>query len=335
MRIVVALGGNALLQRGEPMTAAAQHTNIRIAAAALADLARDHQIIVAHGNGPQVGLLALQGAAYDPETPWPLDILGAETEGMIGYLIEQELMNALPDGARCATLLSRVEVDANDPAFDAPSKPIGPVYTQEQATQAEADHDWTMVTEAKGARRRVVPSPLPLRILGLDAIRALMDAGHIVICAGGGGIPVRRSATGQMEGVEAVIDKDRTAALLARDLNADALLLLTDVRAVFENWGTATQHAIGKTTPKALNELRLAPGSMGPKVAAACAFVTQSGGVAGIGRLQEARAILEGQAGTRIFPETAKIRQSIANNPKSAEPGKPVSVWINEGGAIL
>jgi carbamate kinase len=306
MRVVVALGGNALLQRGEPMTASAQHTNIRIAAQALADLARDHQIVVAHGNGPQVGLLALQGAAYDPNTPWPLDILGAETEGMIGYLIEQELMNALPDGAHCATLLSRVEVDAADPAFDSPSKPIGPVYTDTEAEQATSDHGWTMVTEAKGKRRRVVPSPLPQKILGLEAIQALMRADHVVICAGGGGIPVRRTATGQMEGVEAVIDKDRTAALLARDLKADALLLLTDVSSVFENWGTADQLEIGRTTPSALEELSLAPGSMGPKVAAACAFVRESGGFAGIGQLQDAPAILEGHAGTRVLADAAK-----------------------------
>jgi carbamate kinase len=186
MRVVVALGGNALLQRGQPMTALAQHTNVRVAAKALADLARDHQIIVAHGNGPQVGLLALQGAAYDPAKPWPLDVLGAETEGMIGYLIEQELMNALPKGARCATLLSRVEVDAADPAVEKPSKPIGPVYSAAEAAQAASDHGWAMVTEAAGGIRRVVPSPLPQRIIGLDAIKVLLDAGHTVICAGGG-----------------------------------------------------------------------------------------------------------------------------------------------------
>lgn len=301
MRVVVALGGNALLRRGEPMTAAAQRANVKIAATALADLARDHQIVIAHGNGPQVGLLALQGSAYDATTPWPLDVLGAETEGMIGYLIEQELMNALPEGAHCATLLSRVEVDAKDPAFDNPSKPIGPVYSEEEAAQVAGDHDWAMVTEGSGGRRRVVPSPLPLRILGLEAIRALMDADHIVICAGGGGIPVRRGTDGQMEGVEAVIGKDRTAALLAHDLKADALLLLTDVSAVFQNWGEADQHEIGRTTPTALEALSLAPGSMGPKVAAACAFVRQSGAIAGIGQLQDARAILEGVAGTRVF----------------------------------
>ncbi len=329
MRVVVALGGNALLRRGEPMTPEAQRTNVRIAALALADLARDHQIVVAHGNGPQVGLLALQGAAYDADTPWPLDVLGAETEGMIGYLIEQELLNALPQGSRCATLLSRVEVDANDPAFDAPTKPIGPVYSAIEADKAKTDHDWNMVTEASGGLRRVVPSPLPLRILGLDAIKVLLDADHIVICAGGGGIPVRRNSQGDMEGVEAVIDKDRTAALLALDLHADALLLLTDVSAVFCDWGTSDQREIGKTTPSALDALDLAPGSMGPKVTAASAFVRASGKIAGIGQLSEARAILDGMAGTRVLPDPAKNNRSAASHlktSKNARADKPISV---------
>lgn len=306
MRIVVALGGNALLQRGEPMTASAQLDNVRIAAKALADLAQDHQIIVAHGNGPQVGLLALQGAAYDPRKPWPLDVLGAETDGMIGYMIEQELMNALPKGAKCATLLSRVEVDPDDPNFDKPSKPVGPVYSEKEAKQAERDHGWSMVTEAKGGRRRVVPSPLPLRILGLDAVNALLDADHCVICAGGGGIPVKRNARGKMEGVEAVIDKDRTATLLALGLKADALLLLTDVDAVFQDYGSPNQVAIGETSPEALKGLELEPGSMGPKVAAASAFVTAGGKLAGIGRLTDARVILEGHAGTRVLADRGK-----------------------------
>lgn len=300
------------------MTAAAQATNVRIAAIALADLARDHQIVVAHGNGPQVGLLALQGAAYDPATPWPLDVLGAETEGMIGYLIEQELMNALPEGSQCATLLSRVEVDAKDPAFAEPAKPIGPVYTKAEAAQAVRDHGWKMVTEASGGQRRVVPSPLPLRIVGLTAIRVLLDAGHTVICAGGGGIPVMRNAEGKMTGVEAVIDKDRTSALLALGLEADALLLLTDVAAVFRHFGRDDQAAIGDTTPGALNELDLAPGSMGPKVGAAAAFVRASGKRAGIGRLSDARAILEGQAGTRVLPDTASGDQNAPSGPKAS-----------------
>lgn len=303
MRVVVALGGNALLQRGQPMTASAQATNVRIAARALADLARDHQIIVAHGNGPQVGLLALQGSAYDPATPWPLDVLGAETEGMIGYLIEQELMNALPEGSRCATLLSRVEVDAKDPAFDTPSKPIGPVYSADEAAQAVRNHGWNMTTEAAGGMRRVVPSPLPLRIIGLDAIKALLNTRHIVICAGGGGIPVMRNANGEMEGVEAVIDKDRTSALLAQDLEADALLLLTDVAGVYHNFGEPDQHLIEQTTPGAITQLDLPRGSMGPKVAAAASFAKTTGKLAGIGQLTDARAILEGTAGTRVLPK--------------------------------
>ena len=308
MLLVVALGGNALLRRNEPMTASAQSANVRIAAIALADLARDHQIVIAHGNGPQVGLLALQGAAYDPSKPWPLDVLGAETEGMIGYLIEQELMNALPKGSHCTTLLSRVEVDPADPAFKAPSKPIGPVYSAIEAAQAEKDHGWALVTEASGGLRRVVPSPLPLRILGLDAIKVLLDAGHSVICAGGGGIPVVRNSDGAMEGVEAVIDKDRTAALLASDLKAESLLLLTDVAAVFQDYGCPNQRAIGATTADALDKLDLAPGSMGPKVAAASAFVRTSGKLAGIGRLIDARAILESRAGTRVLPDAVNLR---------------------------
>lgn len=306
MRIVVALGGNALLRRGEPLTVAVQRTNVRIAALALADLARDHEIIVAHGNGPQVGLLALQGASYDPQKPWPLDVLGAETDGMIGYLIEQELMNALPKGSHCATLLSRVEVDPKDPAFGTPSKPIGPVYTDTEAAQAASDHGWQMVQEANGGMRRIVPSPLPLRIIGLDAIKVLLDAKHIVICAGGGGIPVTRNASGDMEGVEAVIDKDRTSSLLALGLGADALLLLTDVPAVYRDFGAPTQSAISTTTPAKLSNLDLPPGSMGPKVAAAVAFATASGKLAGIGQLTDARAILEGRAGTRVLAEQPK-----------------------------
>ncbi|MBC7675562.1 MAG: carbamate kinase [Rhodoferax sp.] len=312
MRIVVALGGNALLKRGEPMTYDAQRTNVRIAAVALADLARAHQIIVAHGNGPQVGLLALQAASYAPQTLWPLDVLGAETEGMIGYLIEQELMNALPAGVECATLLTRVEVNRQDPAFDQPTKPIGPVYTAEEAKLVRAEHTWSMVSEPKGGLRRVVPSPLPQRILGLAAIKLLVEAGVCVICAGGGGIPVVRNDMGGMEGVEAVIDKDRTAALLAQDLKADALLMLTDVAAVMRDFGTPTEAAIRNTTPDTLDMMTFAAGSMGPKIAAANAFVRAGGALAGIGTLQDARAILEGRAGTQIRLDVAETRAKYA-----------------------
>ncbi len=300
MRIVVALGGNALLKRGQPMTPEAQHTNVRIAAVALADLARDHTIIVAHGNGPQVGLMALQAAAYAPGTPWPLDILGAETEGMIGYLLEQELMNAQPPGTDCATLLTRVLVDPDDPAFGQPTKPIGPIYSLADGQSAQAQHHWAMVEESKGQLRRVVPSPLPVEILGLGPIRLLVEAGVCVVCAGGGGIPVVRRQDGRMEGVEAVIDKDRTASLLARALGADALLMLTDVDAVYRDWGRPDQSPIATITPDALDGMEFAAGSMAPKIAAACDFVRAGGALAGIGRLQDARHILEGQAGTQV-----------------------------------
>lgn len=312
MRIVVALGGNALLKRGEPMTAQAQHTNVRIAAAALADLARDHQIIVAHGNGPQVGLMALRAAAYAPETHWPLDILGAETEGMIGYLIEQELMNALPKGTDCATLLTRVEVDPADPAFDQPTKPIGPIYTADEARLMRAQHQWSMVTETDGHMRRVVPSPLPVAILGILPIRLLVEAGVCVICAGGGGIPVVRRPDGTMEGVEAVIDKDRTSALLAQTLRADMLLMLTDVGAVFRDWGGPKQAPIRQISADALDKISFAAGSMGPKITAACDFVRAGGALAGIGRLQDARAIVEDRAGTvvRLAQTAPKARLS-------------------------
>ena len=303
MRIVVALGGNALLKRGEPMTHLAQHTNVRVAAVALADLARDHQIIVAHGNGPQVGLMALQAAAYAPGTLWPLDVLGAETEGMIGYLIEQELMNALPPGSNVATLLTRVEVDPLDPAFGQPTKPIGPLYTAQEGKEVGAEHHWSMVSEASGSLRRVVPSPMPVAILGLEPIRLLVEAGVCVICAGGGGIPVIRNKAGQMEGVEAVIDKDRTAGLLALALHADVLLMLTDVEAVFSGWGTPDQVALAETSPGALDAMVFAPGSMGPKISAACAFVRAGGALAGIGRLADARGIVEGRAGTRVLAD--------------------------------
>ena len=321
MRIVVALGGNALLKRGQPMTYEAQRTNVRIAAVALADLAKDHQIVVAHGNGPQVGLLALQAASYAPQTLWPLDVLGAETEGMIGYLIEQELMNALPPGAQCATLLTRVEVDRQDPAFDQPTKPIGPVYTAEQGKIVGAEHLWSMVSDPKGGLRRVVPSPLPQRILGLAAIKLLVEAGVCVICAGGGGIPVVRNTTGGMEGVEAVIDKDRTAALLAQALEADALLMLTDVAAVMRDWGTPAEAAIKTITPDALDKMTFAAGSMGPKIAAASAFVRAGGTVAGIGTLADARAILEGRAGTQI-----RVKPLQAGTGQTPQPQQSGSV---------
>lgn len=308
MRVVVALGGNALLRRGEPMSAEVQRDNVRRAAASLAELVGDgHQLVVTHGNGPQVGLLALQAAAQKPDESYPLDILGAETEGMIGYLIEQELENALPDGPKVATLLTQVEVDPNDPAFARPTKPVGPVYSRAEAEEIAAVRGWTVAPD--GDRfRRVVPSPPPRHIPDVDLIGLLLEAGVIVICAGGGGIPVVRRADGSLIGVQAVIDKDRTAALLAEEVAADALLLLTDVDAVYLDWGTPRQRALRRVTVDEIAGERFAAGSMGPKVEAACSFVEHTGGVAGIGRLDQALTILRGTEGTQIVDGSSADR---------------------------
>ncbi len=297
MRIVVALGGNALLRRGERMTAENQRRNVRLAAAALAPLAREHALIVSHGNGPQVGLLALQAASYRNNDAYPLDILDAESEGMIGYLIEQELANLLP-GRRIATLLTQVEVDAADPAFRYPSKPIGPLYTAAEARRLAKERHWNIAPDGDGYRR-VVASPVPRRIFELGVIELLASQGVIVICAGGGGVPVVRRADGGLVGVEAVIDKDRASSLLARELRADALLMLTDVDGVYLDWDTPTARRLTRVSPAALREHTFAPGSMDPKVKAACEFA-EAGGFAGIGRLQDAAAILSGEAGTIV-----------------------------------
>lgn len=302
MLIVVALGGNALLKRGEPMTAEAQRVNVRTAAAALARLVEaGHRLVVTHGNGPQVGLLALQAAAYDASTAFPLDVLGAETEGMIGYLIEQELENVLAPGSKVATLLTQVEVAATDPAFKNPSKPVGPVYDEAEARHLARDRGWAIRADGAGFRR-VVPSPKPVTIPDVDVIRLLLDRSVTVICAGGGGIPVVRRDDGSLIGVEAVIDKDAASALLAENLGADALLLLTDVDAVYRDWGGGNQAAFGRVSPRDLAAYTFPAGSMGPKVAASCRFVERTGGLAGIGRLEDATAILDGKAGTVIVP---------------------------------
>ena len=299
MRVVVALGGNALLRRGEPLTPDNQRRNVRVAAEALAPLAQQHELVITHGNGPQVGLLALQGLAYRPEAVFPLDVLDAQTEGMIGYLIEQELENRLPNGCRCATLLTQIEVAPDDPAFQVPSKPIGPLYAPAEAQRLARQLGWSMAPDGEG-QRRVVPSPRPLGILELSVIELLIRQGVTVICAGGGGIPVVRRLDGSLIGVEAVIDKDMASALLAGDLKADACLMLTDVDAVYRDWGETPTRPIHHITSAELRGLAFAPGSMAPKVVAACDFVECTGGMAGIGALQDAAAILLGQAGTRI-----------------------------------
>jgi carbamate kinase len=309
MRVVVALGGNALLQRGQPLTAENQRANARIACEALAPLALEHELVVAHGNGPQVGLLALQGAAYKDVEVYPLDVLDAQTEGLIGYILEQELGNALPFEKHIATLLTMIEVDRSDPAFANPTKPIGPMYAQEEADALAAQKGWTFKPDADGFRR-VVPSPVPKRIFGIPAIRTLLEGSWIVICSGGGGIPTRYTDEPavpgrRLEGVEAVIDKDLASALLATDLEADALLIATDVDAVYANWGTPEQQPIRHATPAELSAGEFAAGSMGPKVRAACAFVEQTGGTAAIGSITEIDRLLRGETGTTIALATA------------------------------
>ena len=298
MLIAIALGGNALLRRTQKLEAEVQRRNIRTAAAAIAEVAREHAVVVTHGNGPQVGLLALQAEAYKRVQPYPLDVLGAETEGMIGYLIEQELGNQLP-GRQVATLLTQVEVSPDDPAFAHPTKPIGPLYTQVEGERLAVQRGWAVALDGD-AYRRVVPSPEPLRIIELSTIRLLVEAGVLVVCAGGGGIPVVVTAAGGIRGVEAVIDKDLAAALLAKELEADALLLLTDVDAVYTDWGTPAAQPLGEATPQQLRSYTWATGSMAPKVEAACRFVEATEGCAGIGRLEDAAAILAGKRGTIV-----------------------------------
>lgn len=299
MLVVAALGGNALLKRGEPLTAEAQRRNVRVAAKSLAAIVRaGHDLVVTHGNGPQVGLLALQGAAYRPEEAYPLDVLGAETEGMIGYIIEQELENALEHDRPVATLLTQVVVDGGDPAFAKPTKFVGPVYDRAEAETRAAAAGWSIAPDGD-KWRRVVPSPKPLEIPDLRIVQLLLKQGVVVICAGGGGIPVLRREDGSMIGIEAVIDKDAASALLARELGADALLLLTDVDAIYRDFGTEQAAPIRTLTVAEGRALDVPAGSMGPKLSAACDFA-ESGGISGIGRLSDAVAILDGTAGTGV-----------------------------------
>jgi carbamate kinase len=299
MRILVALGGNALLRRGEQMTAENQRKNVQIAAEALAPLGREHQLVISHGNGPQVGLLALQGAAYSEVSPYPLDVLGAQTEGMIGYMIEQELGNILPFEQPLATILSMVEVDPNDPAFDHPAKPIGPVYTREESERLAAEKGWTMAPDGDKFRR-VVPSPHPRRIFQLRPIKWLLEKGCIVICAGGGGIPTMYRPGRKLQGAEAVVDKDLASSLLARELEVDLFIMATDAGAVYLDWGKPTQRAIRRASPAALRDLQFPAGSMGPKIQAAIEFAEATGKTAAIGALHDIVAISEGRAGTIV-----------------------------------
>jgi carbamate kinase len=300
MRIVVALGGNALLQRGQPMTADMQRANVRIAAQQLAPVAAENELVVSHGNGPQVGLLALQGAAYDAANPYPLDVLGAETEGMIGYMIEQELGNLLPIDRPFATILTMIEVDPNDPAFKDPTKFIGPVYERAEAEALAAEKGWAIKQDGQ-KWRRVVASPTPKRIFEIRPIRWLLERGCVVVCTGGGGIPTMYQAgTRTLVGAEVVIDKDRASALLAEELEADVFVMATDVEAVYTDFGTPQQKAIGQITTAQVRSMTLPPGSMGPKVEAAADFAEKTGKRAAIGTLAQLGEVVAGNKGTQI-----------------------------------
>lgn len=299
MRIVVALGGNALLRRGEPMTAEAQRANVRIAAQALAAIQPNNELLITHGNGPQVGLLALQGNAYKPDELYPLDVLGAETEGMIGYMIEQELGNLLPADMPFATILTMVEVDRDDSGFKDPTKFIGPVYDEAESRRLSQEKGWAMKRDGE-KWRRVVASPMPKRIFEIRPIRWLLERGTVVIAAGGGGIPTAFDADRQLQGIEAVIDKDLCSELLAREVAADLFIMATDVEAVSVDWGKPTAKAIRRASPAAMRRFEFPAGSMGPKVDAACRFAEATGKCAAIGALKDLPSILRGRAGTTI-----------------------------------
>ncbi|MDI2132132.1 carbamate kinase [Yinghuangia seranimata] len=301
MRVVVALGGNAMLQRGDKPDADIQLANVRKAVRALAPIAEEHELVVTHGNGPQVGVLALQSAADTSLTvPYPFDVLGAETQGMIGYWLLQSLQNALPGRQVCA-LINQTLVSAADPAFQNPTKFVGTVYNEQDAKRLAAERGWTVKQDGE-YWRRVVPSPKPRRVVETRLIRQLLNSGAIAVCAGGGGVPVMRNETGQLVGVEAVVDKDLTASLLAEALEADALLLLTDVPRVMRHFGTPQAEEITSATPATLRAEQFPAGSMGPKVDAVCRFVEMTGDMAAIGSLDQAADILAGKAGTIVTP---------------------------------
>lgn len=298
--IVVALGGNALLRRSDPMTAEVQRANVRVAVRSLAPLAEEYNLVLAHGNGPQVGLLALQAAAYEAVEPYPLDVLGAQSQGMIAYMVEQELGNVLPPEKPIATLLTMVEVSLDDPAFGDPTKFVGPQYTQPEADELAERKGWHFKMDGDKPRR-VVPSPEPRRIFEIRPIRWLLERDTVVICAGGGGIPTAFSEDGTvLAGVEAVIDKDLASELLARELDAHLFVMATDTDGVYADWGTPQQRLLGWVTPEKLDTYSFAAGSMGPKVEAAKRFVKTTGRRAAIGCLEDIARIVEGKAGTNV-----------------------------------
>jgi carbamate kinase len=306
MRVVVALGGNALLQRGQELNAENQRENIRVAAGQLAEVHENHELVIAHGNGPQVGLLALMDAAYTAVDPYPLDVLGAETVGMIGYMIEQELGNIIPFEDHIVTVLTQILVDPADPAFQNPSKPVGPIYDKSEAEKLQKEKGWAMAPDGEYFRK-VVPSPRPQRIIEINAIRMLVDSGIVVICAGGGGIPVAYDENRKLFGVEAVIDKDLASGLLAKSLDADMFVMLTDVANVYIGFGTQNQKSIKAAHPDALEAMDFAAGSMGPKVLGACQFVRETGQQSAIGQLTDLKKIMDGEAGTLVSNDVEGI----------------------------
>lgn len=302
MRFVIAIGGNALLKRGEPLSAANQARNMAKSAFGLAQICAGQEVAIVHGNGPQVGLLALEAALYKEVPPYPFDVLGAESQGMIGYVIAQAMRNALP-GREVAALLTQTLVDVGDAAFKRPTKPIGPMYNETEITAMKLPSDWHFAADGP-YKRRVVPSPMPLEILELAAIKCLVAANVLTICCGGGGIPVimdvRAGSIEKTTGVEAVIDKDLASALLAIKLDADHLIILTDVDGIYAEWMQPGQRLLRSTTVTELQTLDFAEGSMGPKVEAACRFVRETGKQVFIGNLQAASAVVSGAAGTRV-----------------------------------
>ena len=298
MLVVAALGGNALLRRGEPMDAASMERNVKIAAQALAPIARMHRLVVTHGNGPQVALLASQAAAYPAVAPYPLDILGAETEGMIGYLLCRELRNCLPK-KNVVTLLTQTVVSDRPRSVKHPDKFVGPIHDEATAKRIAGERGWLFRRQGDHYRR-VVPSPPPCRIVEMPVIAQLADSDAIVVCAGGGGIPVAIDGNGLFHGVDAVVDKDLVSTWLAIELRADTLMFLTDVDAVYRDWGAPAQRPFGDVSVSELENCRFDPDSIGPKVEGACRFIRGEGRLATIGALDDALAMLEGSAGTKI-----------------------------------
>lgn len=302
MRLVIALGGNALLKRGEPMLCENQRANVRLACQQIAKAYKGNELIITHGNGPQVGLIALQNDAYKKVPMYPLDVIGAESVGMIGYMIQQELVNFIPKSATVATVLTQTEVDPEDPAFQHPTKPVGPVYDKEEAEKLAKEQGWTIAPD-NDKFRRVVPSPDPKRIWGLAPLKTLVENGHVVICCGGGGIPTYFDKEGKLVGAEAVIDKDLASSVLAASINADLFVIATDVDGAYVDWGTPSQRRIKQSDPASLRQFGFAKGSMGPKVEAACRFVEKTGKTAVIGALDRIDDILAGTSGTRVSAE--------------------------------